>query len=412
MSAPITRALLLTAFLAPAPLHGAAPPPRPKESGPARERKINNTIKEVAGSAEYLRSVPKRFATLRSADAARQQVTLLLEGEKEAKAWPLADDAEVKVAGWWGRLDQFTAGDRVWVWFQTSRKGRPVAVAMLADEPSEQDMHGPGVTLEKYDGAAVVLKSEAGSKRTLPAGAAEAFQGAKKVAADGFPVGKRVYAQTAGGRVRLLLDPAAFEARRAAQREALRKRWLQEGLPGAVTFVHRFSGEMDFMLDHEAMRWGRSLKLGDKVTLQAEEPVPAVVKSVSPWRERTQLRLVAKSAHLTDLRPGQRLRLRMPPPPAAVEQAVLPPDLDRPRTREERVEWFLATIYCTCRVHGDRCTGHFYTLASCNPNGCGMPRAMRKELIALIDKGLTDRQILEALLKEHGPELLRPHLLP
>jgi len=37
---------------------------------------------------------------------------------------------------------------------------------------------------------------------------------------------------------------------------------------------------------------------------------------------------------------------------------------------------------------------------------------MRKELAEKIDKGLTDKQILEQLLKDSGPELLRPHLLP
>jgi hypothetical protein len=179
-----------------------------------------------------------------------------------------------------------------------------------------------------------------------------------------------------------------------------------------VSFVHRFSGEMDLMLDHEAMRWGRALKLGDKVTLMADPPVSAVVKSVGPWRERTQVRLVARSAHLTDLVPGQRLKLRVAAPPADVEASDLPPDLDRPRSRAERIEWFLASIYCTCGVTGSVCTGHFYTLASCNPNGCGMPRAMRREVGELIDKGLSDRQVLAELLKEHGPDLLRPHLLP
>jgi hypothetical protein len=63
-------------------------------------------------------------------------------------------------------------------------------------------------------------------------------------------------------------------------------------------------------------------------------------------------------------------------------------------------------------VSGNVCTGHFYTLASCNPNGCGMPRAMRRDVGEMIDKGMSDRQIFEALLKEHGPDLLRPHLLP
>ena len=37
---------------------------------------------------------------------------------------------------------------------------------------------------------------------------------------------------------------------------------------------------------------------------------------------------------------------------------------------------------------------------------------MRKVLGGLIDKSLTDRQIFERLLKEQGPDLLRPHLLP
>jgi hypothetical protein len=102
----------------------------------------------------------------------------------------------------------------------------------------------------------------------------------------------------------------------------------------------------------------------------------------------------------------------MAEPPAAVDAADLPPDLDRPRSRQERIDWFLATIYCTCKVKGDTCTGHFYTLASCNPNACGMPNIMRKRVAEKIDRGLTDKQVLEELLKEQGPDLLRPHLLP
>jgi hypothetical protein len=66
-------------------------------------------------------------------------------------------------------------------------------------------------------------------------------------------------------------------------------------------------------------------------------------------------------------------------------------DVDRPRTKEERLEWFLASIYCTCKVLGERCTGMFYTLASCNPNGCGMPNGMRTLLGKKIDAGMTDR---------------------
>jgi hypothetical protein len=179
-----------------------------------------------------------------------------------------------------------------------------------------------------------------------------------------------------------------------------------------VTFLHIFSGEMDFMLDHEAMRWGRSLKLGDKVTLQATPPIPAIVKQVSPWRERTQLRLVVHSKDQADLALGQRMMLRMEPLPAEADSAIWPPDLDRPRSKSERVEWFLASVYCPCGVKGDNCTGDFYTLASCNPNGCGMPNVMRKNVAEKIDKGLADQQIFEELLKEYGPDLVRQHLRP
>jgi hypothetical protein len=221
-----------------------------------------------------------------------------------------------------------------------------------------------------------------------------------------------VYVQTNGIKARITLDAPAFEQMRAAQKSLLRKRWIDEGLPGTVTFLHRFSGEMEIMLDHEAMRWGRSLKLGDKVTLNADPPIAAIVKEVRPWRERTQLRLVVNSFDQTELKLGQRIGLKMAAPPSEVDTAQLPPDLDRTRTKEERIDWFLASIYCSCGVSGDVCTGHFYTLASCNPNGCGMPRHMRKTIAEQIDKGLTDRQIFAYLLKEHGPDLLRQHLEP
>jgi hypothetical protein len=41
-----------------------------------------------------------------------------------------------------------------------------------------------------------------------------------------------------------------------------------------------------------------------------------------------------------------------------------------------------------------------------------MPNHVRKTLAAKIDQGRTDKQIFEELLKESGPALVRPHLLP
>jgi hypothetical protein len=203
-----------------------------------------------------------------------------------------------------------------------------------------------------------------------------------------------------------------IEARRAEQRAWLRQRWAQDGLPGTLTIQHVFSGELEIFLDHEAMRWGRSLSLGDVVHLTADPPIKGVVKAVTPWRERTVVRLVVGELEASELKIGQRLGLKMTPPAEAVQTSQYPPDSDRPRSTAERIEWFLASIYCACGVRGDVCTGHFYTLASCNPNGCGMPNHMRETLAKMIDRGLNDRQIIDELLKEYGPLLLRPHLAP
>jgi hypothetical protein len=316
-------------------------------------------IKEVAGTAEFLRLLPKPFATLKAVDPGSRTVTLLIEGEKEEKLWPVEPDAEMKVAGWWGRLEQFRPGDRVWAWLKLDRKKKPVSVVMLADEVSEVDFHG--------------------SLRKKPE---------RKILAE------------------------EVDAKRAEQKAWLEKRWAEDGLPGTVTFCHVFSGELEITLDHEAMRWGRSLKLGDVVHLTADPPIKSVVKAVLPWRERTVIRLVVGELESSDLKIGQRLALKMPPPPHAIASGPYPPDLDRPRPKAERIDWLLASIYCVCGVNNDVCTGHFYTLASCNPNGCGMPNVMRAALAKMIDQGLSDRQVFDELLNKHGPLLLRPHLAP
>ncbi|HEY7327938.1 MAG TPA: DUF3179 domain-containing (seleno)protein [Gemmataceae bacterium] len=358
--------------------------------------------KVLSGASEYLRSLPKRFATLRGVDAGRHQVSLEIEGESLSKVWPLTPDAEIKVNGWWGRLDQLRVGDRVWVWFALNRHKQPMAVCMVADELSEQDMHGNGVTLVRQDENNLTIKAAEKPERTL----------IKSKEVGRLPIGKAIFVQSSGNTARMAVDGATFENMRTQQKSMISKRWEDEGLPGAVAFLHIFSGEIEVMLDHEAMRWGRSLQPGAEVSLQVDSPISAIVRTVQPWRERTQLRLVLSGHDVADLKMGQRLRVKMPAPSTEVQEALLPSGLDRPRSKNDRIEWLLASVYCSCSIGGDGCTGHFYTLASCNPNGCGMPNAMREKLAKRIDQGLTDRQIIEQLFKEQGPLLLRPHLMP
>jgi hypothetical protein len=402
------------------PLTGA------EDDAPAKPKPADK-VKEIAGTSEFLRSVPKHFATLKAIDPKRRQVTLLIEGESLPKVWSLTPDAELKIAGWWARLDQFavkerggpdqfTVGDRVWAWFETNRDKQPVAIFMLCDELSEQDIHGGGGKVEANTASSLTIKDAHNKSRRLKA---KGILVAGAMSPDPLPleenslVGQRVFLQSRGDEARWVCNEAWFKNSQSAQKQLLRKRWIEEGLPGSVTFLHRLTGELELMLDHETMRWARSLKPGAEVTLVGTPPIKGVVRQVKPWRERTQVRLVVTTFDQADLRPGQRIALKMPAPAEDIERAALPPDVDRPRaTRDERIDWFLASIYCTCKIGGDGCTGHFYTLASCNPNACGMPKMARQILAEKIDKGLSDRQIFEELIKERGPDLLRPHLLP
>lgn len=374
-----------------------------------KQDKAKDRIKEIAGTAEFLNQLPKKFARLVAVDPATGRVTLHPEGEAKESTWTLVPDGEIKVHGFWGRLEDLQKGDRVWAWFHIDRKGKPSALAMLADEMSQQDLNGTPWEVLGVDGKRLQLKGKLGKTRELIHAGSEAP--AK---------GSRLYIQSAGDSVRLAWSEKDLEKHRLAQKKRQEERWQADGLPGSAGFVHIFSGEMDALLDHQGMRWGRSLTAGDKVSLQpldsAGKPsaaaIAGVVKAIAPFRDRTQVRLVVKNRELSDLAPGQRLLLKMPPP-ADQADSLLPPDLDRAHgDKQERIEWFLASIYCTCGVKGDRCTGHFYTLSSCNPNACGMPNQMRRTLGKLIDAGLTDRQILEELLRQKGPSLLRPHLLP
>jgi hypothetical protein len=374
-----------------------APPAAPK-SEPKPKADAKAAIKEVAGSAEFLRNTPKHFATFKGFDAKARTVTLLIDGEKVPKAWPLLPDAEVKVNGWWGRPTQLKAGERVWVWFACDRAKNPHSVLMLCDEATEKDIHGKAAELPK--------------------------------------------------------DHADL---RDWQRSTLRMVWQLEGLPATVTFAH-VAGEVELTLDHEAMRWARSLKAGTEVKLEdlssrpstarvettwegrrstmhvnwtpnpsspvtgspghfpttrIDSPVyvKAVVKDVKPWRERTRVTLVVNGLDIAPFESGKRTYLVVPPPTQEVQDSDYPPDIGLKRTKEERIEWFLASIYCTCKVGNDICTGDFYTLASCNPNGCGMPNATRRRIGEMIDKGMDDKQIFDDLRAERGALLTKPHLV-
>ncbi len=394
--------------------------------GVAAEDSAQEKEKILREKTRLLRKSPKRFATFRGADPSRGEVELLTEGEKDSRVWKLDPEAEIKIEGFWGRLEDLRAGDRVWAWLRLDRKKRPVGIFMIADEISEQAFHKLPYSLEAVDteNGTLTVKRQGDETRTLTVDSSlrvtpedGAFVFAAAAANDPrqptarLRPGDAVYLQTTEKSARVVVGTAGLETLRDRQRSALREKWRREGLPGTVTFLHNFAGEIEVMLDHEAMRWGRHLKPNDAVEINIADPIRSVVMEVRPWRERTRLRLAVSGFAQSDVRLGQRLFVRVPEPPPDVSSSKLPPDLGRERSRPERIEWFLASSYCACSIAGDGCTDMVYTLASCNPKTCGMPNRVRKFVGELIDRGLGDAQVFEGLEREHGPLVFEPHLL-
>ena len=372
--------------------------------GHEEDEKNNNDKKPVAGKADVLKLIPKKFATLVSVDSDRRAVQVRFDDEQETKSWNVEPDAELKINGWWGRLEHFKKGDRVWVWLALNREKKPKSILMLADEISEQDIHGlpHKVTGVDRSSGTITVESKVGGTRTLKTGLLT-FTDVKD---------KHLSIQSAGEIIRILADEGQVNALREEQKNRMRELWRTEGLPATVSFLHAFSGEMEVVLDHEAKRWGRYLKNGDSVTLDLSKPVRAEVKHVRPWRERTVLRLVTESGvDQLDMSLGQRIDVRVPEPPKEIQDSELPTDIGRRTEKKDRLDWFLASGYCPCKVGDDGCTGMFYSLASCNVNSCGMPNNIRGKIGAMIDEGLDDKAIWTKLKETSGSDIIRQHLL-
>jgi hypothetical protein len=392
-----------------------------KESAKADYKPLIDKNADVAGPQGNLDVTSRRFAILNDVDSRHQRVTLLLEGETEPKVWPLRPGTEVWHAGWWGRVDQFTLGDRVWVWFETDSAKQPVAVSLLADELSEQDLYAPvkvkDVSASGADADTVTLGTVRDGKslaRTIKLANADVLRGDVKVPHDSLKVGDQVHVQTTGDAARLILDPAAFETRRSAQKAALRQRWTDEGLPGTLIFSHPERREVELMLDHETSVWGRSLEAGDEVILQAGNHFPAEVRQLRPWRERTQVLLRTNDSDLSAVEVGRRVTLKLRHPPAATDDDTFPAGLGKSRSKADRLDWLVSSMYCTCGMH-DGCAGQPFTLAACDSIGktpCGLAKRTREEIAELIEGGVSDRQIVGELLRQRGPNLLRPHMSP
>ncbi|HLF93808.1 MAG TPA: hypothetical protein VJB14_10105 [Planctomycetota bacterium] len=375
--------------------------------------------------ATLLRSALKPYGAFQGVDR-DGRLLLRAEGEKEDKAWTVDPDAEIRLRGTWGAIEDLVPGERLWVWIRLDRESKPRAVFMITDEISEQDIHQVLYTLVSADAvekSVVVRRKLDGKKeqtRTLKVHPSAAlsregddfvFRSASPETVARARPEASVYVQTANEEIVRLVDVEGLAKLKEAQKARVEERWRKIGLPGTLVGLHLLSGEIDLAMDHEAMRWARSLKSGDLVTLKLAKPVQAMVQEVRPWYERTRLTLVCAGRNLADVAAGHRIRLGITEPAAEALASRLPTDSGRPREAAARAEWMLASTYCACSIAGDGCTGMYYTLAACNGMTCGMPNRVRKFVKPLIEKGDSDREVFERMETEFGLSIWKPHLL-
>ncbi len=320
----------------------------------------------VLDRSSFLRTAVKAYAVYLGSDPAKGELVMRKEGEAEGKAFAIDPDAEVRVRGYWGGLGDLVPGDRVWTWTRVGPDGKPRALIMVADEISEQDIHQIPWELVSADPEKreVAIRRTLDRKneqtRTLKAAAALglAREGEDAVFRGGenpIPVkpGGLVFVRTTGPELLEVARPEDLAAIREAQKARLEERWRKEGLPGTIGAFHPLTGELEVVLDHEAIRWGRSLKPNDRVRILQEKPIHAAVLEMRPWNERTRVTMAVSGRELADLAPGRRVRLGIEEPSAEARASKIPPDAGRLKDASARAEWFLASTYCTCSIAGD-----------------------------------------------------------
>ena len=206
-----------------------------------------------------------------------------------------------------------------------------------------------------------------------------------------------------------VLDESSFEARRRDRLRYQRQRIMREGLVGTVAEVDTAGKQVAVMLRRADSWYGRALKVHGLAGLSGNgfQRTECEVVDVHPDYSRLRLRLDFRGSALPTACAGQEVAVF-----AALPEKVdfeLPPDLDRFKARQERIDYFLSTLYCPCGMMGDSCAGHWNTLAACKLHGCGMPNLISKEVGEWIDEGKSDSAILTKLVEQNGANVLKVH---
>src|SRR5262249_42016844 len=158
-----------------------------------------------------------------------------------------------------------------------------------------------------------------------------------------------------------IFDPALLETDRQARLEQHRDRAAENGLLATLLEADESSHRVALLVRRADAWFARFLKPNDRVVVTAANSRSTsdqfTVAEVRPDYARMRVLLDIGSSALPRFAPGEEVRIQMKIPGAIDYER--PPDLDRFGERQDRIDYSLSTIYCSCGMIGTSCAGHW-----------------------------------------------------
>lgn len=371
------------------------------------------TAKLIAGERLAWDELVKTTGYVVKKDQIGKSLVVFTDHDKKEHSLLLASQTEFHVDGAWGSIADFEPNQSVYLIATTNEKKELVAVHALANDISMQIMSRPYL-LKEYDSRTGRLAILDEKSRQVPVEmrVSEKTSFHVKERDEIKPGGVFYCNMTRAGSEYLaieLLDPPAMEARRNQRWKQQRDNLDRNGLLATVTEVDATNNRMRAIVRRSDAWYARWIKLNDTVGLmdRAREKTSCTVTEVHPDYSRIRVRLNFPATARSGIQPGDDVAIFTKlPEPASFET---PPDLGRFTDRQERIDYFMSTIYCPCGMMGTSCAGHWNTLAACKLHGCGMPNLITKLIGNRIDEGQDDKAILAELVQRDGANILRLH---
>ncbi|MBI3877294.1 MAG: DUF3179 domain-containing protein [Verrucomicrobia bacterium] len=346
-------------------------------------------------------------------DPAGKSLTVFTDHDKKEHQLWFTPQTEYHVEGAFGSLAEFSPGQSVYVIATVNEKKELASVHALADDLSMQAMARP-LVLKEYDrkNGRLSFIDEKSRKPTVELNVNANTRFPAEPSAQIQPGRVYYFTSTHTGTERTateLLDESAFEARKNQRLQRQRDDLLKHGLSGTVLNVDAANHRIEVMIRRSDTWFARSWRLNAAVQFMAaaQPTVAGKIIAVQPDYSRVRIRLDFTGLATPEVQAGDEVAILGKLPDKIDFDA--PPDLGRFIGRQERIDYFLSTIYCSCGMLGSSCAGHWNTLAACQLHGCGMPNLITKLVGERIDVGKTDEAILAELIERNGKNILKLH---